>query len=153
MVGGLAHINAGNRLEVSPKIRRIALALAGCEGGDADPAAVAKKVGEACRAIDAALTPIIGRQGVDALCKRSLHLTARAHPWLASASVGSSTTESLMSSLSVQGGVESATGGAAFLQAFHDLLTSLLGASLTERLLRSVWVDFLDDTPPQDPAP
>ncbi|HWH84845.1 MAG TPA: hypothetical protein VNU71_21675 [Burkholderiaceae bacterium] len=140
-------------MEVSPKIRRIALSLAGGQGQDVDPAAVARKVGAACRAIDAALTPIIGHKGVEALCKRSLHVAARAHPWLASESVGAGTAESLVSSLSAQGGVEAATGGAAFLQAFYDLLTSLLGASLTERLLRSIWIDFLDDTLPQDPVP
>jgi DNA-binding GntR family transcriptional regulator len=50
--------------------------------------------------------------------------------------------------LSRQTSADAASGGAAFLHAFHDLLSSLVGHSLTERLLRSVWIDFMGDVPP-----
>lgn len=140
-------------MQVRPNIRRIAFSLGGGQGEDVEPAAVAKRVGEACRDLDAALTPIIGHKGVEALHKRSLHLAGLAHPWLSGKPPDLSSAEHLQVALSAKGGADAALGGAAFFQAFYDLLTSLLGASLTERLLRTVWIDFLDDTPPQDPVP
>jgi hypothetical protein len=42
--------------------------------------------------------------------------------------------------------------GNSLMQAFHELLTSLVGASLTERLLHSVWTDP-STFPPQDTSP
>jgi hypothetical protein len=41
--------------------------------------------------------------------------------------------------------VEAEAGANVFLRAFDDLLTSLIGSSLTERLLRSVQVSALND--------
>ena len=45
----------------------------------------------------------------------------------------------------------------ALLQAFHELLASLIGLSLTERLLRTVWAPSLalpsSGLPAQDPTP
>ena len=35
---------------------------------------------------------------------------------------------------------EALSGGEAYLQGFHDLLVSLMGASLAERLLQTVWM-------------
>jgi hypothetical protein len=44
---------------------------------------VADAVTSAFQGIDQALTPIIGRRGVAALYKRSVHLAGRTHSWLA----------------------------------------------------------------------
>jgi len=41
-------------------------------------------------------------------------------------------------------------GGGALFQSFHALLTSLVGASLTDRLLHSVWVHSSSTSPAQD---
>jgi len=38
---------------------------------------------------------------------------------------------------------EIAAGAGAALQMFYEALTNLIGASLTERLMRSVWADLL----------
>ncbi|MDP3082928.1 MAG: hypothetical protein Q8N44_04445 [Rubrivivax sp.] len=92
--------------------------------------------------IDDALTPILGPRGMAALYKRSLHLAASAHPWLAAAdendppAVGPA---ALKSALARRSSTSAAAGGNAFLQTFHELLVTLVGASLTERLLRPVW--------------
>ena len=39
------------------------------------------------------------------------------------------------------------------LQTFHELLATLVGPSLTERLLRSVWADSSSGPPAQDTSP
>lgn len=41
--------------------------------------------------------------------------------------------------LSQQDGIEATATNAALLQHFQEVLTTLIGASLTERLLRPVW--------------
>jgi hypothetical protein len=43
-----------------------------------------------------------------------------------------------------------AAGGSALFLRFHDLLASLVGASLTDRLLRSVWTHSSAVSPVQD---
>ena len=123
--------------------------------------------------IDVALTPIIGHQGVTALYKRSVHLTARTHPWLAAVLDGSGnsngeTGASSASSASLDVGANmdalrsvflhqdasaASAAGEMLLRTFFELLTSLIGASLTERLLHSVWANFLSDPSKQDFSP
>ncbi len=103
--------------------------------------------------IDQALHPIIGHRGVAALYNRSLHLTAVAYPWLAidqpavTAAVDSS---GLRAALVQQTVAEAAVGGSALFQTFHELLASLVGASLTDRLLGSVWTPSSPGSPAQD---
>ncbi len=106
--------------------------------------------------IDAALTPIIGRKGVVALYKRSLYLTVAAHPWLAGVHEGSQAEpdlEALKSVVAKQGSAEAAAGANALLQTFNQLLGSLIGPSLTGRLLRSAWADAPSGPPAQDTNP
>jgi hypothetical protein len=103
--------------------------------------------------IDGALAPIVGQRGVAALYKRSLHLTAHTHPWLVAAHDGEQTVMNLaaLESLLVrQTGSAAAAGGSALLCTFHDLLATLIGPSLTERLLLSVWEEFLTGPAAQD---
>jgi hypothetical protein len=103
--------------------------------------------------IDTALGPIIGQRGVAALYKRSLFLTGAAHPWLAAIHGNVRTSidfAALKSVLVQQGSADAAAGGGALLHTFHELLTSLVGPSLTERLLRSVWANALGTSPAQD---
>lgn len=110
------------------------------------------------RAIDVALSPIIGQRGVAMLYKRSLYLVIPAHPWLAGTHEGGHATIDLAALESVfaqQSNHHAAAAGGAFLQTFHELLSSLIGPSLTERLLRPVWAPFSSSSgaPAQDPSP
>jgi hypothetical protein len=89
------------------------------------------------QAVDAALTPIVGSKGVVALYRRSLYLSGAAHPWLASMHEGSHSEIDLAALKSVvaqQSSADAALGGNALLQTFYQLLGSLVGPSLTERL-------------------
>ena len=49
----------------------------------------------------------------------------------------------LQSALLQQSSAEIAAGAGRALQMFYEVLANLLGASLTERLLQSVWADLL----------
>ncbi len=94
------------------------------------------------RNIDAALAPIIGQQGVAALLRRSQYLLRDTCPWLAACPPdppGAHAFDALKSALGAQAAADSAQANGALLQVFHDLLSSLIGASLSERLLRSAW--------------
>lgn len=106
--------------------------------------------------IDAALSPVIGKGGVGALYKRSLYLVAAAHPSLAGLHDGAPTAldmAALKSALALQSGGDVANAGGALLQAFYELLASLVGPSLTDRLLRPTWAKFLADWPPKENLP
>jgi hypothetical protein len=134
----------------TPTNDEIAASLTLASGTIAHPERVAAEVAATWRDIDEALTPIIGKRGVAALYGRSVHLARQAHPWLASAEAGAPATMDLgvlVSMLSAQTAAEAAAGGGRLLHAFHELLTNLIGASLTERLLRSVWARFLVNAP------
>jgi hypothetical protein len=123
---------------------------------EADPAQVADAMAATWRDIDAALVPIVGRLGVAALYKRSLYLASSAHPWLSALGEGDHTTIDLAALKSVvgqQAGADAALGANAFLQTFYQLLGSLVGPALTERLLRSVWADSPGGPPAQDTTP
>ena len=140
-------------MEDGHEIQRIAAALARRGRGDATAGQIAETVFIKCQAIEAALAPIIGLRGVAALHRRSLHLAGRSHSWLAGLPLSEPASDDagiLKALLSRQTSADAALGGAAFLQAFHGLLSSLVGLSLTERLLRSIWIEFMGARPSQD---
>ncbi len=92
--------------------------------------------------VGTALSPIIGQTGVAALFKRSIHLTRSAHPWLAAVFEESAKPDELAAIQAVLGQqcrANALAANVALLQNFQDLLISLIGLSLTERLLRPVW--------------
>jgi hypothetical protein len=123
---------------------------------DADAAQVANAVAAVWREIDAALYPIIGHGGVAALYNRSLNLTRTAFPWLGRADAGllaSVDPAALKDALAEQTVEEAAAGGSALLDTFRELLSSLIGPSLTDRLLRSVWAPSSGSPPAQDISP
>ena len=134
-----------------PASSRIAAPLALRLGPAAGVGEVAEVLADICREIDAALTPIIGSRGVAALHQRSLHLATASHPWLARLDPAALHTPQALP-LEQPDPLLAAAGAEAFLQTFYDLLTTLIGAGLTERLLRSVWAHSLSG-PPQDPSP
>lgn len=111
---------------------------------------------EICEDIGAALTPIIGSRGVAALYKRSLYLTAQAHPALLGLQeqvLAEMDPSPLMTALTPLSDAEAARVGGALLIAFYELIGSLVGPSLTERLLRSLWDRPLSDPPASEPTP
>ena len=114
---------------------------------------VADAVTSAFQGIDQALTPIVGRRGVAALYKRSVHLAGRTHSWLAVPMEGVPTAMdvvSLTAALEGQSAADAAAAGALLLQTFHELLTTLVGPSLTERLLRPVWAPLFSGPSAKD---
>lgn len=120
-------------------------------GGDADQ--VADAVATVWREIDQALYPIIGHRGVAALYSRSLKLAAARHPWLAAGHLGALAVvdpSALRAALLQQPPAQAAAGGNALLQCLRELLSGLIGPSLTDRLLRSVWAPAAGKTPAQD---
>lgn len=103
--------------------------------------------------IDAALSPIIGQHGVAALVKRSLYLTRTAHPVLAAAASADARPgdfRGLHAVMAGQASAEAAALNAALLRSFYELLSSLIGGTLTERLLDPVWAPPCPDTPAQE---
>ncbi|PTT91755.1 hypothetical protein DBR42_03260 [Pelomonas sp. HMWF004] len=103
--------------------------------------------------VDDALSPIVGRQGVAALFKRSLHLAQAKHPKLAAVATADTSPgdfSALHAVLASQSGADAAALNTAVLTAFRDLLYSLIGAALTEQLLTPVWAPSYTDAPAQD---
>ena len=127
--------------------------LAGRVADGADAEQVADAVVAIWREIDQALHPIIGHRGVAALYSRSLSLTAAAYPWLAigqPAVAAAVDPSGLRAALVQQAADEAAAGGSALFQTFHELVASLVGALLTDRLLRPVWTHSSGASPAQD---
>jgi len=93
--------------------------------------------------VDEALSPIIGKSGVTALYKRSLYTAIVDHPCLVTAYEGVTRNgkgfAGLDTALLQQTPQQGLVVLEALLSTFHELLTFLIGGSLFERLLRSVW--------------
>ena len=107
-----------------------------------DSAAIAAAAVSTWGEIAAALSTIIGHGGVVALYQRSLHLTRADYPWLSAADESELRVNgfaALGTALAQQTSLDAAAAQAALMHTFRDLLLSLIGSSLTERLLGSVW--------------
>ena len=92
--------------------------------------------------IEARLTALIGTRGVEALFSRSLHLTGRAFKSLAGleeSAAGSVSIADVAARLAAVEPALAAEASLALLIAFTDLLSTLIGDSLTDRLLEPVW--------------
>jgi hypothetical protein len=111
-------------------------------GESADSATIASAALSVWQDIDRALSPIIGQPGVAALYKRSLYLTLVGQPALVTAYEGAlrpGEFEGLETALTQQTPAQALAMICALLNTFHELLTHLIGGSLFERLLRTVW--------------
>lgn len=115
----------------------IAAPLARRVGPSAGAVQIAAAMSIILQEIDAALAPVIGARGVVALYKRSAHLACPAHLWL---SVARDDPMALAEVLAKRSDAEAEAGADAFLRSFRELLVSLIGSALTERLLHAVWV-------------
>ncbi len=124
-------------MQISALGRQAALFISASKG------ASSKRTADSAEAlwidIDAALTPIIGARGVNALFKRSVSLVGNHHPWLQVASnvaVNPHAFSVLAATLSQQSPSSAATVNGELLQAFYELLAGLIGDPLTTRLLQ-----------------
>lgn len=136
--------------------RRIAAALSHKVGEGADATQVAGAIASTWQEIEAVLGPILGHLGVVALYKRSLYLTGKARPALAGLHEGvlpAMDLAVLKAAFAKESAAGAASAGGELLQTFRELLTSLVGPSLTERLLQSVWAPFSNGPPAQDNPP
>ena len=111
------------------------------ESVPSDPSMIAQSALSTWRDIDDALSPIIGRRGVAGLYKRSLSLTRVAYPALTAVfevtrAPGDYST--LQQALAQQSAPAALAASVALLQTFRDLLTKLIGQSLSARLLDPV---------------
>ena len=112
-------------------------------GDSPDALAIAKATSETWVLMSAQLTPVIGGNGVDAILKRSLHLTSVAFPWMAipDAQVD---LDSLPVRINVllagRDPVAAEQAGSSLLITFTELLATLIGNPLTRRLLDPVWI-------------
>lgn len=122
--------------------RRTVKTLGAVAANGADAGQIADTAVAIWRAIDGALSPVIGTRGSGALFKRSLHLARADYPWLAAAYEGSvqpGEFSALRTALAQQPATSGAAGQDALLKIFEDLLVDLIGRSLMQRLLQSVW--------------
>ena len=141
---------------LSEESRQIVASLAHRVGPNADTARIAHAIISILQDIEATLTPVIGQQGVAALYRRSLHLCGSTYPRLANTcdrvQPGLVLT-ALKSVLVEQSEADALFFGETLLTLFYELLTTLIGPSLTARLLRGVWEPSLSDTPSQENSP
>lgn len=94
------------------------------------------------RQVAGQLTPVIGARGVEVLFKRSLHVTSRDYPWLARAGEGGDATAQsavLRARFEARDPAAATEASYALLVTFTELLASMIGGSLTDRLLDPVW--------------
>ena len=139
----------------SPGAHRRPAPVDGRVKDDADAEQLADAIVAVWLDIDQALHPIIGRRGVAALYHRSLKLTAATHPWLAVGHAGAQAAvepSALRAALVQRAPAEAAAAGGALFETFHGLLASLVGESLTQRLLHAVWDPSAGASPAQDNA-
>ena len=137
----------------SQESRRLAETLTRYAEQGLDAQQIADALGSAWKAIDVALSPILGQRGVALLYQRSLYLTTLGHPWLGGTHEGAQTAMDLVAlkaALAQRSSAEAAAAGGALLQALHELLATLIGSSLTERLLHPVWHDLPGGAAAQD---
>lgn len=138
----------------SPTLSRTQALLAVRVGAGDGKLAAADAVVTLCSEIDAALSPVVGPHGVAALYRRSLFLTGQAYPALEGLHESVETSmdvSALRARLETLPSEQATLVGVALLQTFQELLASLVGSSLTERLLSSLWDRPLSDPPAREP--
>ena len=138
----------------TPKSRSVLFSLADCVGPQCAAADTAQRLAHLWRDIDARLAPLIGNAGLTGLYQRSLYLAAREHASLAGLFTGGAERVEmsvLTNAIAAQSDHDAATAARIFLLTFQNLLTQLVGAAITTRLLCSANLPPLDDNVVPDP--
>lgn len=136
--------------------RRIVASLALRVDHAADSPQVANVIITMLQDTNAALVPIIGPKGVAALYRRSLHLSTSSHPRLAFAYTRLAAPLDLADLNTVliqQNQADIIVFGEELFKALYTLLASLIGPSLSSRLLLDVWDNNLSAPPAQETLP
>ena len=126
----------GNPLRES--IRTALAERAGLRGADATAEATAAT----WRLVAAQLAPVIGSRGLEVLFGRALHVTSTTYRWLAVSEDRGGSADALPSLAQCLARQDPATAAEAsdkLLLTFTELLTTLIGESLTTRLLAPVF--------------
>ena len=116
--------------------------LAQCAGGESDAKALAVATVSIWLQFSARLAPVIGARGVEILFDRALYLASTSFPFLAiAANRGRGTTpiNAIRTQIGRQDAPVAAAASCEFLFTFTVLLATLIGDSLTDRLLGPVW--------------
>jgi hypothetical protein len=111
-------------------------------GSSSGANAISEATATTWRLVEAQLKPVIGARGLDVLFRRALQQSTTAFPWLAaSVDRGGSADPlpSLTACLAAQQTAAAAEAATALMLTFTELLTTLIGESLTERLLAPAW--------------
>ena len=117
----------------------------------ASSAQIAEALLETWQRLQEALAPIVGQRGVAALYSRTMHVTAKDHPWLAEAPsdpTDAINLAALRKAVAFRHAFDAALAGDAFLHNFTELLSSLVGPSLAGHLIGPTPID----TPSGDAA-
>jgi hypothetical protein len=120
----------------------IRILLAERAGDAPDASAIAEATINTWRQVASQILPVIGAGGVDVLFNRSLHLTCTAFPWLTILGDHRDSAVLLASLKERLAGREpdaAAEASYTLLVTFVEQLMSMIGESLTERLLSTVW--------------
>ncbi|WP_165989423.1 hypothetical protein [Caballeronia sp. SBC1] len=123
---------------------RIVATLALRVGRSTNSTQIADAVAQIWSEAAAALTPILGQEGVAALLKRSLFLSGSTYAWLSITPKGANKSidlDMLKSLIAGRTAEEATAGSTALLLQFYGLLTNLIGPSLADRILESAWVN------------
>lgn len=105
---------------------------------EAQARVVAEAAAAEWRRLDGVLSSVIGHGGVAALFRRSLFLVRAQCPWLPGEHAGALDPvefSELQAALAQQTAADAAVADQDLKRTFHDLLASLIGSPLTERLL------------------
>ena len=140
----------------SQESRRLTAPLTHRVAEGADSRQIAAAINALWTDIETALQPIVGRRGVTALFKRTLHLAAARHPWLAplkASSDDAADAAQLTALFAAQPAAQAVEAGGAFFELFRELLATLIGVPLSERLLHAAWSNSSSAAPSQDPTP
>lgn len=105
------------------------------------------------RQIEDALSPIVGQGGVAAMFRRGQQLTLATHTWLPTTATDTEPLTALHAALLQQTPADARAAQAALLQNFRDVLSRLIGASLTDRLLQPVLEPSSSGDAAQDTTP
>lgn len=142
-MGNMAAATTTNRELWQEAIR---ITLAHRAGDDPDASAVAEATASTWRQVADLLTPVIGARGVDVIFRRALSLTSKAFPWLKFSEEHGDSAELLVSlkvQLASRDTATAAEAGCTLMVTFIELLTTLIGESLTERMVSPVWASPL----------
>jgi hypothetical protein len=108
-----------------------------------DARAVAQAFVNTWQQIAGALEKVVGRRGVSVLLERALYLTTKHQSWLRLPSEPGKEPDplpSLIAAIEAQSASESIEASRLLLENFTELLDTLIGESLTDRLLGAIWI-------------